>query len=138
MHLFIKQRIERRKEIRKRAYKNLTLLSRSVITRDLILMHLSSLVPLSSTQQQETRGRRHHTSSSKKSKRKTRSRWKNYATGVDRKRIRAEQQIRNRARDGLARRPRKNPWLKMAVGWEWPYVGKTCSDLFPRTKCDSP
>lgn len=40
MHLFIKQRIERRKEITKRAYKNLTLLSRSVITRDLILMHL--------------------------------------------------------------------------------------------------
>lgn len=44
MHLFIKQRIERRKEIRKRAYKNLTLLSRSVITRDLILMHLYSLL----------------------------------------------------------------------------------------------
>lgn len=40
MHLFIKQRTERRKEITKRAYKNLTLLSRSVITRDLILMHL--------------------------------------------------------------------------------------------------
>lgn len=44
MHLFIKQRIERRKEITKRAYKNLTLLSRSVITRDLILMHLYSLL----------------------------------------------------------------------------------------------
>lgn len=22
----------------------------------------------------------------------------------------------------------------MAAGWEWPYVGKTCSDLFPRTQ----
>lgn len=44
MHLFMKQRIERRKEITKRAYKNLTLLSRSVITRDLILMHLYSLL----------------------------------------------------------------------------------------------
>lgn len=130
MHLFIKQRIERRKEIRKRAYKNLTLLSRSVITRDLILMHLyvvpaarNTWPPPSHLVQQEIQ---------------TQDEVKVEKLRDDRKRIRAEQQIRNRARDGLARRPRKNPWLKMAVGWEWPYVGKTCSDLFPRTKCDSP
>ena len=26
----------------------------------------------------------------------------------------------------------RNPQLKMAVGWECLYIGKTCSDLFPR------
>lgn len=51
---------------------------------------------------------------------------------LNRKRIYTEQQIWDRARDGLTLKPRKNPWLKMAVGWEWPYIGKTCSDLFPR------
>lgn len=51
---------------------------------------------------------------------------------LNRKRIYTEQQIWDRARDGLTLKPRKNLWLKMAVGWEWPYIGKTCSDLFPR------
>lgn len=73
--------------------------ARSVITlRDLILMYLSF-------SQSSSKKR---TVASKKSKRKLR---------VDRK------WIRNRTR-----KRGKNGWLKMAVGWEWPYVGKTRSN----------
>lgn len=48
---------------------------------------------------------------------------------VEKSRTRARTDVQ--AHDGLTSAS-KNPQLEMAVGWECLYIGKTCSDLFPR------